>query len=72
MADNSATNGAEGTEPRERPSWYVPIEPIPESDQRTTTEVLLDTLGHEPPDLSEETQRQLVEYLNQYRVPRES
>ena len=72
MADNPTVNGADGSDARERPSWYVPIQPIPEDDQRTLAEVLLDTLGHEPPRLSEETQEELVAYLNQFRVPRES
>ena len=72
MADKPAANGADGRETGERPSWYVPIKPIPETDRRSLTEVLLDTLGHDPPDLSEETQQELVAYLDQFRVPRES
>ncbi len=72
MADNPTTNGADGSDSRERPSWYVPIQPIPEDDHRTLAEVLLDTFGHDPPRLSEETQEELVTYLNQFRVPRES
>ncbi len=71
MADNPTTNGADGTEPRERPSWYVPIKPIPETDKRSLTEVLLETFAYEPLELSEETQRELADYLNQFRVPRE-
>ena len=72
MADDPTANGADGSDTRERPSWYVPIKPIPEDDHRTLKEVLLDTFGHEPPELSEETQEELVAYLNQFRVPRES
>ena len=72
MADNPAANGANASDARDRPSWYVPIQPIAEEDQRTLAEVLLDTLGHEPPRLSEETQEELVAHLNQFRIPRES
>lgn len=72
MADNSATNGAEGTEPRERPSWYVSSQPIPESDTRTGQEVLLDTFGHDPPELPDDVQDELLAYLNRFRVPRDS
>ena len=72
MPQDPTPNGADASESRERPSWYVPIQPIPETDHRNLTEVLLDTLGHEPPDLSEETQKELVAYLDQFRVPRDS
>ena len=73
MADNATSdNGTDGDESRERPSWYVPLRPIPEDDTRTGLEVLLDTFGHEPLELSEELQEELLAYLNQFRVPRES
>ena len=72
MSDNPTPNGVDASEPRERPSWYIPIKPIPEDDHRTTQQVLSETWGDEPLDLSEETQKELVAYLDQFRVPRES
>ena len=30
MADDVPANGADSNQARERPSWYVPIQPIPE------------------------------------------
>ena len=72
MSEDQPPNGVDAGEPRERPSWYVPIQPIPESDHRSLAEVLLDSFGHDPPDLSEETQKELVAYLDQFRVPRDS
>ena len=72
MSPDATPNGADPSEARERPSWYVPIQPIPESDQRSLAEVWLDTFGSEPLELSEETQERLVAYLDQFRVPRES
>lgn len=72
MADNTTANGTDGGERRERPSWYVPLQPIPEDDMRTGLEVLLDTFGHEPLELPEEVQEELLAYLNQFRVPRQS
>ena len=72
MADGATGNGTDGGEGRERPSWYVPLRPIPEDDTRTGLEVLLDTFGHEPLELSEDVQEELLAYLNQFRVPRES
>ena len=39
MADEPAVNGTDGGERRERPSWYVPIEPIPD-DGRTAQDAL--------------------------------
>ena len=71
MADNTSPNGADAGDGRERPSWYIPIEPIPKDDHRTTIEVLLETLGRAP-KLSEETQKELAAYLDQFRVPRQS
>lgn len=72
MAESPAVNGVDESDDRERPSWYVPIQPIPEDDHRTTAEVLMDTFGHEPLDLPEELQKELVAYLDQFRVPRDS
>jgi hypothetical protein len=72
MADQATNNGTDGSGSRERPSWYVPVRAIPEDDTRTGREVLLDTFGDEPLELSEETQEELLAYLNQFRVPRES
>ena len=72
MSEDQPPNGADASEPRERPSWYIPLQPVPKTHHRNLTEVLLDTLGHDPPDLSEETQKELVAYLDQFRVPRES
>ena len=72
MSEDQPPNGADAGEPRQRPSWYVPIQPIPESDHRNLAEVLLDTIRHEPPDLSEATQEELVAYLDQFHVPRDS
>lgn len=72
MAEHSATNGVDGTEPRERPSWYVPIKPIPEGDNRTTAEVLRDTLGDEPLEMSPEHQAETKAFLDQFLVPRDS
>ena len=72
MADDPTANGADGRDTRERPSWYVPIKPIPEDDHRTLKEVLLDTFGHEPLELSDEDAAETVAFLDQLRVPRES
>ena len=72
MVEEQTASGADGREARERPSWYVPIKPIPETDHRSLTEVLLETFAYEPLELSEETQKHLADYLNQFRVPRES
>ena len=72
MADNSTTNGADGTEPRERPSWYVPIKPIPPNEKyRTLADVLLDTLGDEPLEMSAELEAETKVFLDQFLVPRE-
>lgn len=51
MADSATSNGTDGGEDRERPSWYVPIQPIPETHHRSLAEVWLDTFGDEPLDL---------------------
>ena len=72
MSEDQPPNGADAGEPRERPSWYIPLQPIPEDDKRTLTEVLLATFGHEPLELPEDVQEELLAYLNQFRVPRES
>ena len=69
MSDESTVNGTDA-EGRERPSWYVPIQPIPETHHKTLAEVFEETFP--PLDLSEETQQELVAYLDQFRVPRES
>ena len=71
MSEDQPPNGVDA-EGRERPSWYIPLQPVPKTHHRNLTEVLLDILGHDPPDLSEETQKELVAYLDQFRVPRES
>lgn len=72
MADQATSNGTDGDDGRERPSWYVPIRPIPEDDMRTGLEVLLDTFGHEPLELSPELEAETVAFLDQFRVARES
>ena len=72
MPQDPTPNGADASEPRERPSWYVEFEPIPEDDQRSLTEVLLDTFGHEPPELSPEIEAETLAFLDRFRVPRES
>ena len=70
MSQDPTANGASASEPRERPSWYVPIKPVPPSHHKTLAEVFEETF--EPLDLSEETQQELVAYLDQFRVPRDS
>ena len=72
MADHPTPNGADAGEPRERPSWYVPIQPIPEDDTRTGLEVLLGPFVHEPLELSPELQAETEAFLDQFLVPRES
>ena len=72
MSDDASNNGTDTGEPRERPSWYVPIKPIPENDHRTTAEVLLETLGDEPLEMSEEEAAETKAFLDQYLVPRDS
>ena len=42
MADNPTANGADGSDTRERPSWYVPIRARETGDP--TTQELLDRL----------------------------
>ncbi len=70
MADGATTNGADG-DGRVRPSWYVPIKPIPEDDTRTAREVLLDTFGDEPLELSEEEAAETKAFLDQFLVSRD-
>ena len=71
MADNSATNGTDGTEARERPSWYVPIKPIPPNEKyQTLADVLLETFGPEPLEMSEEEVAETAAFLDQFLVPR--
>ena len=75
MSQESTPNGTDA-EPRERPSWYIEFEPVPEDDQRTGAEVLRGTFrkvfGDEPPELSPELAAETVAFLDQFRVPRES
>ncbi len=74
MSEESAVNGTDA-EGRERPSWYVEFEPIPEDDHRTGAEVLLGTFrkvfGDEPPELSPELAAETEAFLNQFLVPRD-
>ena len=39
MTDEANPNGAEANQPRKRPSWYVPIKPLPD-DGRTAQDAL--------------------------------
>ena len=71
MSEDQPPNGTDA-EGRERPSWYIPLQPVPETHHRNLTEVLLDTLGHEPLDLSPERAAETEAYLDQFLVPRES
>ena len=71
MPQNPTPNGAD-PEPRQRPSWYIPIQPIPEDDHRTTAEVLSDTWGDDPVEMSEEEAAETKAYLDQFLVPRDS
>ena len=68
MPQDPTPNGTD-PKPRERPSWYISIQPIPPSHHNTLAEVFEETL--EPLDLSEETQEELAAYLDQFRVARE-
>ena len=74
MSDESTVNGTDA-EGRERPSWYVPIQPRPEDDHRTAAEVLEGTFrkvfGDEPPELSPEVAAETEAFLNQFLVPRD-
>ena len=72
MSHDALSNGADSNQARERPSWYVEFEPIPEDDQRTVAEVLQEMFGEEPPELSEEDAAETVAFLNKFRVPRET
>ena len=40
MSANASANGADADQPRKRPSWYVPLKPIP-PDAPTAEEALL-------------------------------
>ena len=71
MSDESTVNGTDA-EGRERPSWYVPIQPIPEDDHRTTAEVLRETWGDDPVEMTEEEAAETQAFLDQFLVPRES
>ena len=71
MCDESTANGTDA-EGRERPSWYVPIQPIPPSHHKSLAEVLLDTFGDEPLDLSLERKAETEAFLNQFLIPRDS
>ena len=75
MSQGSGSNGTDA-EPRERPSWYIEFEPIPEDDQRTVAEVLEGTFpecfGDEPPELPPEVAAEILAFLDQFRVPRET
>ena len=67
----STVNGTDA-EGRERPSWYVPIQPLPEDDHRTVAEILRDTIGDEPLPMTEEEAAETKAYLDQFLVPRDS
>ena len=71
MPQDPTPNGAD-PEPRQRPSWYIPIQPIPEDDHRTTAEVLLETFGEEPLPMTEEEAAETQAFLDQFLVPRDS
>ena len=75
MSQESTPNGTDAGEPRERPSWYIEFDPIPEDDHRTGAEVLEATFpeafGEEPPELSPEVAAATEAFLNQFLVPRD-
>ena len=62
-------NGTDSAEQRQRPSWYIPIEPI--RDDRTAQQVLEESWPPRDLELSAETRARLIEFLDQFRVPRE-
>ena len=71
MSSEPTSNGAKGSGSRERPDWYVPLNPVPD-DGRTVLEVLLDTFGTEPIELPDDLMEEHLAYLDSFRVPRES
>ena len=68
MCDESTANGTDA-EGRERPSWYVPIEPIPPSHHKSLAEVFEETFT--PLPMSEEEAAETKAYLDQFLVPRD-
>lgn len=70
MSSEPTANGAKGPESRQRPDWYVPLNPVPD-DGRTVLEVLQDTFGTEPFELPDDLKEEIVAYLDSFLVPRE-
>ncbi len=68
MSQDPTANGASASEPRQRPSWYVPIEPVPEDDHRSVQQVLRETWGDDPVELPPQAAEELLAYLDQYKV----
>ena len=69
MSEESTVNGADA-EGRERPSWYVPIQPIPETHHKSLAEVFEETF--KPVPMTEEEAAETKAYLDQFLVPRDS
>ena len=67
MADNPTANGADASEVRERPSWYVPIQAC-EDDDRTVQQVLRETWGDDPIELPAQAAEELLAYLDQFKI----
>ena len=70
MPDESTANGTDA-EGRERPSWYIPIQPIPPSHHKSLAEVLRETIGKEPLPMTEEEAAETKAFLDQFLVPRD-
>ena len=62
-------NGSDSAGPRQRPSWYVPIEPV--EDDRTAQQVLEESWPPRDLELSAETKARLTEFLDQFRITRD-
>ena len=69
MSDDPSANGADSTQSRQRPSWYIPIEPLEED--RTVQQVLEESWPPRNLKLSAETKAEILEFLEQFRIPRD-
>ena len=72
MSGETSTNGADSSESRERPDWYIPIKPIPDDYDGPTGIELLIELTEGMPELSDEMKEETKRFLDQFLVPRNS
>lgn len=71
MSSEPTANGAERRDPSQRPSWYVPLKPVPE-DGRTVQESMREHFIVDPDGIPDDLQEELVAFLDSFREPRES